>query len=635
MVDPRRLQPGPVFAWTDAGGVGCGCNGGSHLHFNGDGGPWGGGPDCTSLFQDKPFCYTKPGACPDGKSSSQFEDVDWSFIACQARGSGGGADGPTLVENGCPTFRGITSGHGDNFVALPGTLGAIEQYVTGTAPGQLYRLSLLVAAIKPAIPRQAKEVPLRLRVFIDGAEIWRSATLSATFTRHKFVFTPPATGAVMLRLEASGATSNPPADVDELDLAALPWVLIDDLEMLATGEPSYCAACPPATFSNRTNQGSCYPCTTKAECSAVGLAVVKACTRSTNAVCGGRAATSLVTPSANTAEASQSASATPGANPSVTVAPPSSFEGRAVFTAELSGSRSGGAVAAAITACGQGGGNPAHVGAMPLGNFLSTRRGQTCNGTVAALPRVLRSASSFETCSAKFGYLYQRCSFGPGVVLVANVGQHCEGLNGNHFVAGDGSLYLRGSGFSVACIMPDESIPSATASHGYHGRSTAATISGPARTTHASATLPPGGLTEVLATSLGPDPNNATPSSRSASTKERGIKLATAGVAVLVVLMLAMGAFAGLACRKHTLKRRRARSYDPTPSTENPSFQPNDVPDSSVGSTSIGSVGIRSREPQGAAPATTSPGTLGEDDDIALLGDEPEMTKSRSSQFDL
>ena len=65
------------ISWNVDDGTGCVCSGATSSSGSG-------GADCTSYYQGRPNCYTRPGACGDGKQSAQIAGAEWSFMACEA-----------------------------------------------------------------------------------------------------------------------------------------------------------------------------------------------------------------------------------------------------------------------------------------------------------------------------------------------------------------------------------------------------------------------------------------------------------------------------------------------------------------------------------------------------------------------
>ena len=104
---------------SGAGEAGCKCSGVT----NSEG---GGGPDCRSVHEGRPYCYVEKGVCFDATESEQIAGAAWSWSACAGVGYAGGGGG------GAGGIGGYWGGGGGYFYGGgPGGYGGAGAYAGG------------------------------------------------------------------------------------------------------------------------------------------------------------------------------------------------------------------------------------------------------------------------------------------------------------------------------------------------------------------------------------------------------------------------------------------------------------------------------------------------------------------------
>ena len=111
LVGPGRSQgssPAPPKRPLNSDGD-CSCNG--RTNANGRG-----GADCRSTLRSRKYCYTRTGACSDGKSSSLIKGSDFSYIACASKMLPSSLSPPPsqTPPSPSPTKSGVSSSNDDD-----------------------------------------------------------------------------------------------------------------------------------------------------------------------------------------------------------------------------------------------------------------------------------------------------------------------------------------------------------------------------------------------------------------------------------------------------------------------------------------------------------------------------------------
>jgi hypothetical protein len=93
-----------------------------------------------------------------------------------------GAGGTVVALNGNDPWGGLDSGSGKYFLSIQGSGAYVEQTVNNLVPGATYEMHFL-AAERPDYGGDEK-----LKVTVDGAEIWESTHPAEQFARYSAVF---------------------------------------------------------------------------------------------------------------------------------------------------------------------------------------------------------------------------------------------------------------------------------------------------------------------------------------------------------------------------------------------------------------------------------------------------------------